>query len=156
MMEPATATKALPRHATGPFARGRERSTAHWLAAFWLSFLLLNYLQPCCEVLAESMPHQHDGILTDVAAKNTDGHPHAGHDPAVQDHEHCATSDGIDTSLPDFLMSPFSGADIQFVFAGFVLIFLFSPTSLVRVRAADDHERGPPGRLYLTTLRLRI
>ncbi len=155
-MKPATTTKALSRHITGPFARDRDRQAARWLAAIWLSFLLLNYLQPCCEVVTAAVPHGHGGAWTNFAATNTDGHAHLGHDHAGQDHKHCATSDGIDTAVPDFLTSSFSSADIQFVFVGLVLTLLYSLASLVPVRVVNDRERGPPHRVYLTTLRLRI
>lgn len=151
-----TETKALSRHVAGVSAGERKRSVACLLAAFWVSLLLLNYLHPCCEILAASMLHPHDSVSTDAATADTGLHPHPGSDGAAHDHEHCATSDWTGIDLPDFVLSPSLGVDTHFIFLGILLVILFGPTSQVRIFAASGYERGPPRRLYLTTQRLRI
>lgn len=152
---PQTAAAATD---VSPSARlRRERSTARWLVVLLTSFLLLNFLQPCCESLAELLPHRHGTI----SASNTGEHGQAGHHHAASHahpdaHEHCATSDEIDTSLPDFLTAGAPDSEPQFVLVALLLIVSYLLSAGASARCRARHERGPPQRLYLSTLRLRI
>ncbi len=133
-------------------SRPSRRASALWVLAMWTMFLLLNDLQPCCEVLAQSEPnHVHAAVLR----QHIDEHGSAALG-SVDDHNHCVTSDGISTSLPDFLASATAESDIKFLYIGLVLIVLYSLFSTQRPRPVNHHERGPPPRVYLSTLRLRI
>lgn len=144
---------ALPKIAnlvTGRHDDRSRRRVATWILVLWTSFLLLNHLQPCCESLAESIPHQHGS----VNSHGIFGLTSAAHDGA--EHDHCVGTGDVDELLPDVLASASFGFDIKFLSAGLVLLILYSLLPSLRPHPVNDHERGPPGRLYLTTLRLRI
>ena len=79
---------------TGYAFRRRARRVAPWVLALWGIFLLLTFLQPCCEVLAASLPHDH-GSLT------ADHHPGDESDGAPPDHEHCPQLQNLHSLLPD-------------------------------------------------------
>lgn len=123
---------------------------------FWTSFLLLNYLQSCCEVLADLIPHQHSHLPSTAAGHGIGGHAREQPHGSADDHRHCTSSADVDTTLPYFLTSSVSEADITFLYAGLVLLVVYSLVPILRADPIDDHERGPPERVYLTTLRLRI
>lgn len=145
---------ALPNIANGiPWRqddRSRRRISA-WILALWTSFLLLNHFQPCCESLFESIPHQHASLNSDGAGAHTPA-AHGG----VDEHDHCAGMGDIDDLLSEFLASPSLEFDIKLLYAGLALLMLYSLSPSLRSRPVNNHERGPPGRVYLTTLRLRI
>lgn len=143
-------------HKTGDLARLHlsRRAPAASLTVLLVAFLLLNFLQPCCEALAEAIPHQHTDRHSTVALSDSQAHLH-GHGGA-DDHVHCVSTDGIDTSLPDFLASTAFETDTKFLFAGLILPALYRLTSVSQPHPLVDHQRGPSRRVYLTTLRLRI
>ena len=132
------------------------RALAALVLVFWTSFLLLNYLQSCCEVLAELIPHQHSHLHSTAAGHGVGGHAHEQPHGSADDHSHCTSSAGVDMTLSYFLTSSVSEADIAFLYAGLVLLVVYSLVPSLRAYPVDDHERGPPERVYLTTLRLRI
>lgn len=132
------------------------RALAALVLVFWTSFLLLNYLQSCCEALAELIPHQHAHLHSTAAGHSVGGHVHERPHGSADDHRHCNSSAGVDMTLPYFLTSSVAEADIAFLYAGLVLLVVYSLVPSLRAYPVDDHERGPPEHVYLTTLRLRI
>lgn len=157
----ATAIPCRPRYSG---VRPGRREFSAGVLVLWIGFLLLNFLQPCCESIAELLPHRHgapvashvDGPVLPDAHRAPGSHgPSAAHEHSGL-HEHCATSDGLDTSLPAFLASSVYDFEPQIALA--VLLFVFSYRIPAQVRACPRarRERGPPHRFYLATLRLRI
>ena len=132
------------------------RALAALVLVFWTSFLLLNYLQSCCEVLSWMIPHQHSHLHSTAAGHGVGGHAHGPQHSIADDHKHCTSSADVDTTLPFFLTSSVPQADLTFWYAGLVLLVVYSLVPILRAYPVDDHERGPPERVYLTTLRLRI
>lgn len=153
----ATAIPGRPRYS----GDGPRRKLSASVLVLWVGFLLLNYLQPCCEALAESISHRHDhshSVAADARARGAGANQIGVHGVHETLHEHCGSSDGVDTSLPDFLnaSSSESGGELKFLVAASISLFLYRFFSHIPSSQVGDHERGPPDRVYLTTQRLRI
>lgn len=151
----AVAVTAIPRRSRHGGTGSGRRGLSAGVLALWIAFLLLNALQPCCEALAAQFSHPHDHasehLAVEAGRSGSDWIPVGGHD-----HSHCANSDGADTSLPSFLTSTPVESEAERLPVGLVLSRLYSPVPSLREYPLDDHQRGPPGRRYLDTLRLRI
>ncbi len=61
-----------------------------WLAV-WVLALGVQCLQPCCEAIAHSLPHDHET----PAHTHFDSGEVSGHDHSPPDHDHCAGNDGL-------------------------------------------------------------
>ena len=123
------------------------------LLASWV----LALLQPCCEVIASTLPHEHG--LSKEAHHSSQEHS-TTQSGAVSNHQHCETADTDIDEIPVLVSEKLrinnskpksDDVVVRDIFPGersvsparHVPIFNYSPT-------------GPPNRVYLQTQRLRI
>ncbi len=143
------------------------RRLSPWVLTLWVSFLLLSYLQPCCEALAAAIPHEHetkgaarsvhgdqpsDGVHRTTRAGLAAGDPDAAPHP-----RHCANSSNLEGSIAVVLI----GSDPRTSDpdgAAPVLVSVGRFKCPKRIQSSERVERGrsPPNPVYLSTLRLRI
>lgn len=128
----------------------------------WLASWMLAVLQPCCEAVAETLPHEHGHPPEQTAHAGHSSHEHNhNHDHgAVPDHRHCETElvTLIDLTVPpaELAQRDFSGPSFD---QSVVLSnrLSFSPPTI----EYDYFRYHPPPvspvrRVYLDTQRLRI
>lgn len=139
----------------------KARLAAPWVLVFWVSFLALTWLQPCCEAVAAAIPHGHPA---GVGAPPHDDSHRSGHDRVTAreggvEHWHCAQPLDLFEPLPtgvvitDRVVSDPDGGG-----ADPVLLHLY-PTAPARgsaQRVDPLRPRSPSTPVFLSTLRLRI
>ncbi len=64
-----------------------------WLVV-WVLALAVQFLQPCCEVLAAGLPHEH-GIAADASPAHEEPGAHHGHVGPDDGQDHCASNAGF-------------------------------------------------------------
>ena len=127
--------------------RARLRRVAPWVLTFWAAFLLLTFMQPCCEVLAAALPHDHSHL-------NTGSH-HDDTDDVPAHHDHCTKFQNLHSILPDTIPLTAEGE-----YAWSIVVDAGSSAWSSRSKHTTvshtpfHHGTSPP--LYLSTLRLRI
>jgi len=126
----------------------------------WLASWLLAALQPCCEAVAETLPH-HQNIHQSV---QTGQHVHSGHladHQSLSSHDHCGSKP---LKLFDLVSPPSEQLQISFVKPKFnpviaIPTFINNNTSDTGHKEYNYHPPPPTPfltRLYLVTQRLRI
>jgi len=66
------------------------KTTAKSVLLIWLASWMLAILQPCCEAVAESLPHKHGHDHQSVSHEHT-APAHHDHHPDTLQHAHCET-----------------------------------------------------------------
>lgn len=118
---------------------------------------LLAVLQPCCEAIASTIPHDH-GLTQEV--HHTDQEHSTTNTGGVTDHQHCETADmdigeiSVLVGEKQQITKPKPKSDVIAVWEIFPSDHLVSS-----VRSLPNLHHPPPGRydrVYLQTQRLRI
>ena len=126
----------------------RQRISAH-LLILWTSFLLLQPLLPCCEIITAAVAGDHTELHDDVHHRSHEGH----HQVPISGHAHCEQI-GADISalVPCAAERPAPPHPIIAIID--TENFLGYPVVVTPFRARHHNARSPP--IYLLTLRLRI
>ncbi len=125
----------------------------------WSVFLLLAFLQPCCEALAAAIPHEHEYAVPGGHHDGGDDHHHHHEDASESPggHEHCPSLVDHHAEMP--MVTAVSATDTK---APPPALLPTPVTTLHPLRYAGSTAasgfRVPESlpRLYLNTLRLRI
>lgn len=122
----------------------------------WSVFLLLMFLQPCCEALAAAIPHEHEYAVPGGHHDGADHH-HDGASEPPGGHEHCPSLVDHHAQMPMFMAV--SATDTKApppALPPTAVTTLHPPQYAGPTVAIGFGAPGSPPRLYLTTLRLRI
>ena len=131
-----------------------QRRWVHGVLGVWVLAWALVLLQPCCEAVAGSLPHQHVAV---AAAE------HHHHDPAAEsdtglalDHDHCQHIDARDLNQPIDI----AASGLKAPQPGVIVLHAIAPTFPPPRAVASEPPllavaRASPIPLYLRTLRLR-
>ncbi|MGQ0658847.1 MAG: hypothetical protein ACT4NU_12280 [Chromatiales bacterium] len=118
--------------------------------ALWCAYLVLAFLQPCCEALAASVhvPLHHPAAVHATVYDHDCG-------DAPQHHSPCPKFESA-RSLPSQAFAPiFEYSHDDFTVPPLAELLAWSHTPDLRLQAIATPSGAPPP-LYLTTLRLRI
>ncbi len=130
------------------------RHIAGKVLVVWLLSWMLAVLQPCCEAIASTLPHEH------AQAQDVHAGDHADGADAAADHQHCEPeiADVSDLSAP---VSEKLQANHPQPKPDKAAVWLLFPDELTAsvARALPVFHHPPPGRharVYLQTQRLRV
>ena len=139
----------------------RRRQQVLALVVLWLVSWMMLVMEPCCEVVAASLPHQHATAAehshpSAAVTPHTTGH---GHSTGGHDDQHCQTLEAPSGDAP-FL--PLAGDTKSTTDSPHGIVPPISHTQAVAAVAHTTYENhvrryAPSGRtLFLRTERLRI
>lgn len=126
----------------------------------WLASWMLAVLQPCCEAVAETLPHEHGHPPGQTAHAEHASHEHKHDHGSVPDHRHCETElvTLIDLTVPPAGLAPRHFSEHSF--DQWVVLsnrFGFSPPAIEYDYFRYHPPPADPNRsVYLATQRLRI
>ncbi len=136
------------------------------MLTLWVGFLLLSYLQPCCEALASGNPQGSQAGAVSAGGEgrawsvSPGGPPLADADggPASSPrHGQCVARGDLEDRLPAVVTGRGPQVpDSERTLPVPVSLALRELPPSPRHREPRRQERGPPAPVYLTTLRLRL